>query len=89
MVAVVQRYVYSLIMGTFGVLPMVPMVILPLVTLATIGCHWYHWQSENSKRILAAIGNVSAGCKGRSSFATALLQKQIDPRVPIHNIFAI
>ena len=71
-------------LGTFGVLPM---VILPGVPLAAIGCHCYHWQSETSEQMatfLLVVNNES-----RSSFATALLQKQIDPRIPIHNIFAI
>ena len=53
----------------------VPLVILPLVPLAAIGCHWYHWQSENSERILVAIGNflLVVNNESSSSFSTTPL----------------
>ena len=68
------------------------MVILPLVPLVAIG-RAYHWQSETPNGYWVPLAtfllvvNHESTC--RSSFATALLQKQIDPRVLIHKIFAI
>ena len=70
--------------GTFGVLPMVPLVLLPLMLLVAIGTIGYpngYWLSLAT--FLLVVNNES-----RSSFATAVLQQQIYPRVLIHNIFA-
>ena len=74
--------------GTFGVLSMVPMVILPLkLPLAAIGTIG-SLKTPNGHWLPLATFLLIVNNDRRSTFATALLQKQIDPQVPIHNIFA-
>ena len=70
-------------MGTFGVLPVVPLAAIGYIgTTGSLKTPNRYWLSLAT--FLLVVNNGS-----RTSFATALLQKQIDPRVPVHNIFAI
>ena len=64
------------------------MVILPLITVATIGTIG-SLKTPNGYWLPLATCLLVVNNGSGSSFATASLQKQIDPRVPIHNIFAI
>ena len=64
------------------------MVILPLVPLVVIGTIG-NLKTPNGYWLPLATFLLVVNNESRSSFATALLQKQTDPRVPIHNIFVI
>ena len=61
---------------------MVQMVILPLAAIGNL-------KTPNGYSLPLATFLLVVNNESRPSFATALLQEQIDPRVPIHNIFAI
>ena len=67
---------------------MVPMVILPLTAIGCLGTIG-SLKTPNGYWLPLATFLLVVNNESRSSFATALLQRQIDPRVPTHNIFAI